>query len=205
MVMYQPQGCGWKGGQMAGVTDLKRGDILDLEGAPWLVTDVSSHTPSARGASMLVKAKLKNLGTGQTQAKTFRGGENVDLADCERRAIQFLYGQGEDYFFMDLETYEQFTLSDEILGDGAGYLTDGLELQSLLYNGEILTVELPTSVELEIVETAPAIKGATAQAQLKPATMETGIEVQVPPYLVSGERITVDTRDNRFIGRVKAS
>jgi len=154
---------------------------------------------------MLVKAKLKNLGTGQTQAKTFRGGENFDLADCERRSIQFLYGQSGDYFFMDLESFEQFTLSEEILGDGAGYLTDGLELLSLLYNGEILTVELPTTVELEIVDTAPAIKGATAQAQLKPATLETGIEVLVPPYLVTGERITVDTRDNRFIGRVKTS
>ena len=188
---------------MAGVTEIKRGDILDLDGAPWLVTDISSHTPSARGASTLVKAKLKNLGTGQTQAKTFRGGDGVDLANCERRPIQFLYGQGGEYYFMDLESYEQFTLPDEILGEGAGYLTDGLELESLLYNEKILTVELPTTVELEIVETAPAIKGATAQAQLKPAKLETGIEILVPPYLVSGERISVDTRDNRFIGRVK--
>lgn len=188
---------------MAGVNEIKRGDILDMDGAPWLVTDLSSHTPSARGASTLIKAKLKNLGTGQSHAQTFRGGDSVDIADCERRAIQFLYGQDQEYHFMDLESYEQFTLPAEILGEGAGFLTDGLELQSLLYNGRILTVELPTTVELEIVETAPAIKGATAQAQLKPATLETGIEILVPPYLTSGERISVDTRDKRFIGRVK--
>jgi len=104
---------------------------------------------------------------------------------------------------MDQGNYEQFTLLAEALGDGVGYLTDGLELGSLLYNGEVLTVELPVTVELLVVDTAPAIKGATAQAQLKPATLETGIEVLVPPYLTTGERIKVDTRDGRFVERVK--
>ena len=189
---------------MIGAGDIKRGDILDLDGAPWLVTDVSSHTPSARGASMLIKTKLKNLATGQAQARTFRGGDNVAVADCERRPIQFLYGQSDERVFMDLESYDQFTLPADLLGDGAGYLTDGLELRSLLYNGDILTVELPTTVDLEVTDTAPAIKGATAQAQLKPATLETGIEVLVPPYLTTGERIKIDTRDGRFVERVKS-
>ena len=188
---------------MIGATDIKRGDILDLDGAPWLVTDVHSQTPSARGASMLIKVKIKNLATGQALAKTFRGGESVERADCERRPIQYLYGQDDEFTFMDLETYDQFTLQREVLEDSAGFLTDGLELKSLLYNGQILTIELPTTVELEIAETAPALKGATAQAQLKPATLETGIEVQVPPYLTRGERIKVDTRDGRFVERVK--
>ncbi len=188
---------------MATATDISRGDILDMDGAPWLVTDLSSQTPSARGASLLVKVKLRNLATGQVLAKTFRGGDAVDRADCEKRAIQFLYRQDEAFSFMDLESFEQFELSGEMLGEAAGYLTDGLELRSLLYNGRVLTVELPTTVDLTVTDTAPAIKGATAQAQLKPAAVETRITVQVPPYVTTGERIRVDTRDGRFVKRAE--
>jgi elongation factor P len=189
---------------MKGATDIKRGDILDIDGAPWLVADITTQTPSARGASLLVKMKIKNLTTGQFLAKTLRGGESVDEADCERRSIQFLYHQGDEWAFMDMDSYDQFTLAAEFLGDDARYLVDGLELRSLLYNGSLIAVELPTTVELEVTETAPAIKGATAQAQLKPATLETGLEILVPPYLESGERIKVDTRDARFVERVKS-
>jgi elongation factor P len=186
-----------------GATEIKRGEILDLDGAPWEVTEVAVQTPSARGASMLVKIKARNLRTGQTLAKTFRGNETVATADCEKRAIQFLYRQDEEFVFMDQASFEQFELSAGILGDAAGFLTDGLELRSLLYNGQVLAVELPVTVELLVVETAPALKGATAQAQLKPARLETGIEILVPPYLESGERVRVDTRDGRFVERVR--
>ena len=189
---------------MISATDIKRGDILDMDGAPWLVTDVTSQTPSARGASMLVKVKARNLATGQVLAKTFRGGDAVEAADCEKRPIQFLYSQGDEFTFMDMDSYEQLVLSADLLDDAVGYLTEGLELRSLLYNGRVLAVELPITVELTVTETAPAIKGATAQAQLKPATLETGLEIQVPPYLSSGERVKVDTRDGRFVERVKA-
>lgn len=188
---------------MISATDIKRGAILDLDGAPWLVTDVHAQTPSARGASMLVKIKVKNLATGQALAKTLRGGDMVEEADCERRPIQYLYRQDDGYVFMDLETYDQFELGAEVLGEVTGFLIDGLELRSLLYNGAVLTVEPPTTVDLVISDTAPAIKGATAQAQLKPATLETGVEVQVPPYLTTGEKIRVDTRDGHFVERVK--
>ena len=188
---------------MIGATEIRRGDLLDIDGAPWEVTDVSVQTPSARGASLLVKAKLRNLRTGQTLAKTYRGAEALATADCEKRPVQFLYRQDEDLFFMDQSSFEQFTVSAATLGEAAGFLTDGLDMRSLLYNGEVLTVELPVTVELRIVETTAPIKGATAQAQLKPATVETGIEVMVPPYLTAGERIKVDTRDGRFVERVK--
>ena len=188
---------------MIGATEIKKGDILDIDGAPWEVTEVTVQTPSARGASMLVKAKTRSLRTGQSLLRTYRGNETVDVADCEKRPVQFLYRQDEDFVFMDQASFDQFTLTAETLGDNTGYLTDGLELRSLLYNGEVLTVELPVTVELRVVDTAPAIKGATAQAQLKPATLETGIEVLVPPYLTSGEKIKVDTRDGRFVERVK--
>lgn len=188
---------------MKQATDISRGDILDADGAPWLVLETNSQTPSARGASMLVKVKLRNLASGQVLAKTYRGGDTVEEADCERRPIQFLYRQGDGFAFMDSETYDQLELGGDLVGDAAGYLTDGLELRSLLYNGRVLAIELPITVELEVVDTAPALKGATAQAQLKPATLETGIVVQVPPYLSSGERIKVDTRDGRFVERAK--
>ena len=188
---------------MIGATEIKRGEILDLDGAPWEVVDVAVQTPSARGASLLVKIKARNLRTGQTLARTLRGSETVPTADCEKRAVQFLYRQSEEFVFMDQVSFEQFALSAEVLGDAAGYLTEGLELRSLLYNGDVLTVELPVTVELRVVDTAPPLKGASAQAQLKPARLETGIEILVPPYMETGERVKVDTRDGRFVERAK--
>jgi elongation factor P len=188
---------------MINVTELKRGDILEIDGDPWAVAEIAAQTPSARGASLLVKAKLKNLRSGQTLAKTWRGGELVVSAEVEERPVQFLYRQGDEHVFMDLGSYEQVSLGDDVLGDAVGYLTENLELRIVLFNERVIAVELPTIVELAVVDTAPAIKGATAQAQLKRATVETGIEVLVPPYLESGERIRVDTRDGRFVERAK--
>lgn len=188
---------------MVNATEIRRGQILDMDGAPWLVLETNSQTPSARGASMLVKVKLRNLATGQVLVRTFRGGDVVEVADCEKRTVQFLYRQDDEYVFMDSETYEQLALGSDLLGDSAGYLTDGLDVRSLLYNGRVLTVELPITVDLEVVDTAPAMKGATATAQLKPATLQTGVEILVPPYITPGERVRVDTRDGRFVERVK--
>ncbi|MDJ0764560.1 MAG: elongation factor P [Myxococcota bacterium] len=187
---------------MINASDMKRGVLLDLDGAPWQVIDCSFQTPSARGASTLTKVKIKNLKTGQVLNKSYRGGEMLATADCEKRACQFLYQDGEGYVFMDEETYDQFTLGEDVLGDGAGYLTEGLAVRSMLYNGAVINVELPITVDLSVTDTAPAIKGATAQAQLKPATLETGIQIMVPPYLTAGEKIRVDTRDGRFVSRV---
>ena len=187
---------------MINSSDMKRGVLLDLDGAPWQIVDCAFQSPSARGASTLTKIKIKNLKTGQMLSKSYRGGEMVATADCEKRPIQFLYRDGDDFVFMDQESYDQFTRTKEDLGGDWGYLTDGLELRSMLYNGEVISVELPTTVDLEITETAPALKNATAQAQLKSAILETGLEIQVPPYLTTGEKIRVDTRDGRFVSRV---
>jgi elongation factor P len=185
------------------VTELGRGDILEIDGSPWQVTEVTSQTPSARGASLLVKAKLKNLRTGQTLAKTWRGGETATTADVETRSAQYLYRQGDDFVFMDLASYDQFTLDLERVGDTAGYLLENLELRALVFQERVIALNLPLTVDLTITETTPAIKGATAQAQLKPATVETGIQVMVPSYVEAGERVRVDTRDGRFVERAK--
>jgi elongation factor P len=190
---------------MINVTELKRGDILEIDGDPWAVGEVQSQTPSARGASLLIKGKLKNLRTGQSLAKTWRGGEVVDTAEVDTRPVQFLYGQGDDFVFMDLETYDQITLAKELVGDAVGYMIENLELRTISFQERVISLELPVTVELEVVETAPPIKGSTAQAQLKPALLATGLRVLVPPYLDSGERIKVDTRDGHFVERAKKS
>jgi elongation factor P len=185
------------------VTDLKRGDILELDGDPWQATELSSQTPSARGASMLVKGKLKNLRTGQGLTKTWRGGEMVDQADVEYRTVQFLYKQGGDFMFMDMASYDQFTLDSDRVGDSAGFLLENVEVRATLFQERVIALTLPMTVDLLVGDTAPAIKGATAQAQLKPAQVETGIQVMVPSYIETGERIRVDTRDGRFVERAK--
>ena len=188
---------------MVNVTELKRGDILEIDGSPWELTEVLSQTPSARGASLLVKGKLKNLRTGQTLARTWRGGETVDTVEVDTHTVQYLYRQGDEFVFMDLESYEQVGLPETLVGEAEGYMVENLELQTVEFQGRVIALKLPNTVELEVVDTAPPIKGATAQAQLKPATLETGIQVLVPPYLGTGERIKVDTRDGRFVERAK--
>jgi elongation factor P len=185
------------------VTELERGDILEIDSDPWQATEVVSQTPSARGASLLVKAKLKNLRTGQTLAKTWRGGETVTTAEVDYRPAQFLYRQGDDFVFMDLTSYDQTTLDTSQVGEAAGYLVENVEVKTVLFQERVIALNLPLTVDLEIRDTAPAIKGATAQAQLKPATLETGISVLVPPYIEAGEKVRVDTRDGRFVERAK--
>jgi elongation factor P len=174
------------------VTDLKRGDILEMDGDPWQATEVQTQTPSARGAAMLVKCKLKNLRSGQTLSKTWRGGETVTEAEVEYRNVQYLYRQGE-----------QFNLGPEQTGDAAGYMLENQEVRTTLFQDRVIALALPMTVDLTVEDTSPAIKGSTAQAQLKPAKMETGITVMVPSYIESGEKIRVDTRDGRFVERAK--
>ena len=188
---------------LVNVTELKRGDILELDGDPWQLSEVQSQTPSARGAATLVKAKARNLRTGQNLAKSWRGGETVTLAEVDTRNAQFLYRQGDEFHFMDLGSYEQFTLGPEQVGDAAGFLLENLEVRTTIFRERPIALTLPLTVDLAITDTAPSIKGATAQAQLKPATVETGIQVLVPSYIESGERIRVDTRDGRFVERAK--
>ncbi len=188
---------------MANVTEIKRGEIVELDGDPWQVTEINSQTPSARGAAMLVKAKLKNLRTGQGLAKSWRGGETVATADVETRGVQYLYGREDAFVFMDLQTYDQVTLDAAQVGDARSYLLENMELRAVSFADRVIALQLPMTVDLKVLDTAPAIKGATAQAQLKPAATETGLQVMVPSYIESGEKIRVDTRDGRFVERAR--
>jgi elongation factor P len=186
---------------VAQASDLKRGIVLLLDGAPCRLLDVNQQAPSARGANLMVKIRYRNLLTDQVLDKTFRGGEKVDEADFERRKGQYLYASGDSGVFMELETYDQYEVVPEIFEPVQGYLLDGTEVLLGLYEGRVVSVDPPMVVELTVVETPPVIKGATAQAQSKEAVLETGLKVQVPPYLAPGERIRVDTRDGHFVSR----
>ena len=136
-------------------------------------------------------------------AKTWRGGETVTTAEVDYRPAQFLYRQGDDYVFMDLTSYDQTTLDGARVGDAAGYLIENVEVKTVLFQERVIALNLPMTVDLTVQDTTPALKGATAQAQLKPATVETGLQVLVPPYIEAGEKIRVDTRDGRFVERAK--
>ena len=185
-------------------TEIKKGMLLDLEDQPWVVVDVQQQTPSARGASLIVKVRLKSLKTGQVLDRSLRGTERVKEADFELRDAQFTFKDSSGWHFMDLENYEEILLGEDLIGEGGDYLVDGLEgLKVRFYQGAPIGLELPNVVELEIVETDPALKGATAAAQTKPATLETGLVIQVPPYLASGQRVRVDTRTGKYVERVK--
>ena len=181
--------------------DFKKGLVIQLDNAPCLLVDVTFQSPSARGANTMVKTKYRNLITGQVLEKTFRSGDKVDEADFERHKGQFLYADGDRGMFMDLETYEQFEMEAETFGAIQPFLLDGTEVQLGIFQERMVNVDLPLTVELVVTETAPALKNATATAQTKEAVLETGLRLQVPPYLESGEKIKVDTRDGRFISR----
>jgi elongation factor P len=189
---------------MLSTGDFKRGLRLLLDGDPYVILDVHVQSPSARGASSLSKIKVRNLRTGQVFDKTFRGGDKVEEPDLQLRPVQFLYRDDEGFHFMDTQSYEQVALSAEDVGDAAGYLKDGLEgIRSVVFNEKVISIDLPNTVALRVVTTDPSIKGATAQAQTKPATLETGLVIQVPSYLESGELVQVDTREARFVSRAK--
>jgi elongation factor P len=184
--------------------DFKRGLRILLDGDPYVILDVFVQTPSARGASSLTKVKVRNLRTGQVFDRTFRGGDRVEEPNIELRPVQFLYSDGDGFHFMDTQSYEQFSLAAAEIGDLASYLKEGLEgIRSIVFNERVISIDLPNTVVLRVVETAPAMRAATATAQTKPATLETGLVIQVPGYLEAGELVLVDTRDARFAGRAK--
>jgi elongation factor P len=186
---------------MINASDLKRGLVIKLDDAPCVVLEISQQSPTARGGNTLVKTKTRNLLTSQVLQKTFKAGDRIDEADFNRRKGQFLYAAGEQGVFMDQESYEQYELGGEIYDEVKGYLLEGGEVTLGVYSDQVVSLEVPQTVELIVSETAPAIRNATATAQTKVALLETGISVQVPGYLETGEKIKIDTRDGRFVSR----
>lgn len=182
-------------------SDFKKGLVIQLDGAPCLLTDVTVQSPTARGANTMVKTRYRNLLTGQVLDRTFRSGDKVDEADYERHKGQFLYADGQRGVFMDLETYDQFEMEEEAFSGISPFMLEGTEVTLGLFQGRMVMAEPPMVVELTVIETAPVIKNATATAETKDAVLETGLKLKVPPYLENGVKIKVDTREARFISR----
>ncbi|HYC21665.1 MAG TPA: hypothetical protein VEI94_03125, partial [Candidatus Bathyarchaeia archaeon] len=146
---------------MIALGDLKRGMRIEIEGDPFLVLDIHVQTPSARGASSLTKLRLRNIRTGQMVDKTFRGGDKLAEPNLELRAVQFLYREGDEFHFMDTQSYDQFALGADDVGDASGYLKDGMEgIRSVVFNDKVISIDLPNTVVLQVVETNPPIKNA---------------------------------------------
>ncbi len=187
---------------MVKISDLKKGDIVNINGMPHILEDLSISTPSARGANSLYRMRFRNPVTKQKYDNTYKGDDQLPDVSFERRPAQFSYKEHGLYVFTDLEDYSEVRIAEDMMEDQKNYLTDGMEdIFVLSTEDRVLGIELPPVVELDVVETGPSIKGASATARTKPATLSTGLIVQVPEYLSNGERVRVDTRTGRFLGR----
>lgn len=184
---------------MISSNDFRSGVTIEIDGSVWRVVEFL-HVKPGKG-SAFVRTKLKNVQTGNVVEKTFRAGETVPQANLEKRTMQHTYKEAEQYVFMDMESFEETSLGSEQIGDRVKYITEGMEVNVLFWNGQVLEVELPTSVILEVTETDPGVKGDTATGGTKPAIVETGAQVMVPLFISIGERIKIDTRDDKYLGR----
>ena len=182
------------------VTELRKGVTFEDGGELFRVLQYE-HIKMGRG-SATIRLKLRNLRTGTNLERTFPNGGVVNDVRLENREVQFLYHDGDEYHFMDNETYDQFALTEDKLGNAVKYLKDGMTLELSSYEGEPLDLELPTTVDLKIVETSPGFKGDTASGGGKPATLETGLVINVPFFVNQGDTVRVDTRTNEYVTRV---
>jgi len=181
---------------------LKKGDVVKIDGDPHIVETVKVQTPSARGTVTLYKIRFRNLKTKRKADQSLRGDETLAEADFERRPVQWLFGDASSVTFMDLQDYSQFALAKDEIGDEWPYLSEGVEgLVAIVSEGRILGLEIPTFVNLEIVETQPSVKGGSVTSRTKPATLSSGLVVQVPEYMADGEMIRVDTRTGEYVSK----
>jgi elongation factor P len=185
---------------MVSTGELRKGIAIELDGELWQILDYH-HIKMGRGSAQ-VRIKLRNVKRGQTVERTFQAGERWPRAYLDRRQVQFLYRDGRDFNFMDTESYDQFMLSEEQLGDAVGYLKEGMNLDRTSYEGETIGVELPITVDLRVAETEPGFAGDTQTGARKPATTETGLVVQVPIFVEEGDTIRIDTRTGDYQTRV---
>jgi elongation factor P len=180
--------------------ELKKGVAIELDGELWQILDYH-HIKMGRGSAQ-VRIKLRNIKRGQTVERSFQAGEKWPRAHLDKRPVQYLYTDGDQYHFMDTDSYEQIALTAEQLGEARSYLKDGMTLDRTSYEGETIGVELPVSVDLKVVSTEPGFAGDTATGARKPATTDTGLVVQVPLFVQEGDTIRVDTRTGEYLTRV---
>lgn len=184
-------------------TDFRNGLKIEIEGKPFIVVNFQ-HVNPGKG-SAFVKAKIKNLETGQVLERTFKAGvDTVDKPDMEEKEMEYTYGDMDGYNFMDMESYESIHLSKDQVGDNKNYLQEGIRVSILYFNSRPISIDLPNFVELKVTETDPGLKGDTAQGGTKKAIMETGLQVSVPLFINEGELLKIDTRNGEYVERVKS-
>jgi len=180
--------------------DLKNGMVLDIDGQLWTVIWFQHHKPGK--GNTVVRSKLKHVLTGKVVDRTFNSDTKVESAQVDRREMQYLYHDGEAYVFMDTDTYDQLNLSEDVVGEAKNYLLENQVGTVALHEGNPLYIDLPASVELEVTYTEPGLQGDRSTGGTKPATVETGLQIQVPLFISTGEKVKVDTRDGSYLGRV---
>lgn len=185
---------------MATTNDIKKGSVLLLENQLWTITDFQHVKPGKGGA--FVRTTMKNVVSGKVIDRTFNAGTKIDFAIVDRRDFQYLYQDGDSFVFMDLSDYDQLMVPAAVVGDASNFMLENQNVMIAVYEGEPLYVELPANVVLLVTQTDPGLQGDRSSAGTKPATLETGYEIQVPLYLESNTKIKVDTRDGSFLGRV---
>ena len=178
--------------------DFKTGLTLIVDGDPWIVIDFQ-HVKPGKGAAIL-KTKMKNLKTGSTQERNFNASTKFEPAVIDKKKVNYSYEDGGTYYFMDMDTYDTYELSSEQIGDNKYYMIDGLEVNLMIFEGQILTISVPVTVDLVIEETTPAVKGAPS-TQTKDAVTDTGLTLRVPQFIEAGETVTVTTADGKYAGR----
>jgi elongation factor P len=180
-------------------TDLRPGTAVKMDGQLFVVTQFTHVTPGNLRA--FVQIKIKNVANGSFLEKRLRSGEDIEVVDLDKRQMEYLFQEGKGYVFMDTENFEQITLNEELIGDMMGYVKPNTQIIVLLSEGKPVSIELPNVVELEVIDTPPGIKGATATNQLKEATLETGLKTRVPPFISIGEKVRINTTDGSYNSR----
>ena len=182
-------------------TQIRRGMVIVFEGEPCRVVEFRHHTPGNLRA--MIQTKLRSIRTGSSFEHRFRSVDTIEKASLEQHEMEYLHSDGSHHHFMNTESFEQIALSDDDLGDAAQWLTPGLKIQVEFYEGTPIGIDLPPSLELTVTQTEPSLKGATVSNVNKPATLETGVTIQVPPFVNQGDRIRVDPGEGRYIERAK--
>jgi elongation factor P len=189
---------------MLTTADFKKGLRILLEGDPYVILETQTHAPTARGGNTLIKVKVRNLRTNQILDRNFKSGERLEQPDVEKKTLQYLYLDGADLVFMDTESYEQIQVSKEILGEGAEWLSDGLLVKALFFEGKLLDLELPLWVEFKVTGVEPGTKGDTVSGTAtKGATLSNGKAVQVPLFIKQGDLVRICPKDGKFVERAR--
>jgi elongation factor P len=187
---------------VASTADFKNGLVLQIDGQLWQITEFQ-HVKPGKGPAF-VRTKLKNVLSGKVVDRTFNAGVKVETATVDRRDMTFLYRDGADFIFMDSQDYEQHPLPESLVGDAANFLLDNMEVQVAFHDTNPLYIEMPVTVELQVTHTDPGLQGDRSSAGTKPATLETGAQINVPLFINTGDKLKVDSRDGSYLGRVNA-